>query len=433
MLPRFYKPSCCVFNRLLWLVGLAVMFFHGVVPAPVAAQDSAAAFPEAVCLNTFEAFSYSDSERSRPSPFAYPTPQWTLYTSVPLDQIPDLPVLEESQRVVFARVVASRRHNNQHELWVKGAVTAPNFRQSFLATYQPESNTWNFIPEMNGDPNLFLQSFFVTPDGTVWASNQWLDLDYALLAMISVPVLSRFNDDTRQFELVQTAPYVPIMNRTLIPETDLRYQIILDDAGIFWIFNVNASLYRYDPVSGSSEQRFDLTTVAPQGVDETALSPDGTIYFRPYVWNIRLDLSDDAVFQYDPRTNEVVAVPLPQEGWPSHPGLYVDSRNWLWISTVGYRNETGEWHLLHTAVDEAFDNPLRSDSAHVAVPITAETSDGRLWATQFERGTGWLDPITGTGCMILGGNRYLVFEDIEGYVWVGYGTQGELYRYDATP
>jgi hypothetical protein len=429
MLKRFYERSCRIFARSLWLAGLIVPLVFGVVPVPVAAQDSAAAFPDAVCLNTFEGFFYGDAEKPSSVPFAYSTPTWTLHTSVPLNLIPDLPVLEESQRSVFATVVASRRYNNQHELWVTGAVTAPNFRQSFLAIYQPELNAWNFIPEVVSDPNLFRQSLFVTPDGAVWAFNQWLD--NALPDMTSVPVLSRFNDVTRQFELVETAPWVQVVDRNRDFLVNLRHEIVLDEAGIFWVFNIDASLYRYDPVSRVSERRLDLTTAAPQGVYDAALAPDGTIYFRTFTY-LGIDLSDDAVFQYRPQTNEVIPVALPQERWPNYSGLYVDSRNWLWLDTVGYRDDTGEWHLLHTAVDEYFDNPLRSDAPHVAAEIMTETSDGRLWAAQFDRGIGWLDPATGTGCLILSNSR-LVFEDIEGYVWVEYGTQGELYRYDATP
>jgi streptogramin lyase len=427
MLHHFCKPLSRILSLFLWAVGLMMGFTYGLIPAPVAAQDNATSFPDAVCLNTFEAFSYADPEESRPGPFAYSTPAWTLHTSVPLDLIPNLPVLEESQRQIFARVVASRRYNDQHELWVTGAVTAPNFRQSFLAIYQPESNAWNFILEPENDPNLFRQSYFVTPDGTVWASNQWLD--NALPAMTSVPVLSRFNDSTRQFERVETAPQVQVMDRSLDSRVNLRSEIVLDEQGIFWIFNVDTSLYRFDPASGVSERHFDLTMAAPQGVEDAVLAPDGTIYFSKYVYFGYFDLSDDVIFQYHPVTNEAISVGLPREGWPNYTGLYVDSRNWLWLGTVGYRDDVGEWHLLHTAVEEQFDDPLRQLGA---VPITTETSDGRLWATQFDRGTGWLNPVTGTGCYIVRNSR-LVYEDIEGYVWVGYGTQGELYRYDATP
>lgn len=436
----------------LCLLGLIVTFVHGGVLEP--SPDSPIAFPDAGCLNTFEAFSYGDREKSRPGPFAYPTPAWTLRTSVPLDLIPDLPVLEESQRSVFVRVVASRQYNNQHELWVAGSVTAPSFEKLFLAIYRPESNEWTFIPEAVSDPNLFRQLYFVTPDGTVWASNQWLDM--ALPAMTSVPVLSRFNDVTRQFELVQTAPHAQVMDRRGDSLVNLRHEILLDETGIFWIFNIDTSLYRYDPVLGVSERRLDLTTAAPYGVGDTALAPDGTIYFSTYIWFGYFDLSDDAVFQYQPQTNEAIPVPMPQDHWPDYvrryedlltgnilfnalfkrwpgyTGLYVDSRNWLWLATVGYRDNAGEWHLLHTAVDEYFDNPIRSDYPHVAAQIMMETSDGRLWTKKFEGGLAWLNPISGTGCLILS-NWHLVFEDIEGYVWVGYGIQGALYRYDATP
>lgn len=398
---------------------------QGIVPAPVIAQDSQAAFPDAVCLNTFEAFAYADREKSRPGPFAYPTPAWTLYTSVPIERIPNLPALEASQRRVYATVVASRHYNNQHELWVVGTVTAPNFFiQSFLAIYQPEVNTWNFIPEVNSDPNLLTQQFFVTPDGTVWVSHQWSNS--ALPAMASVPVLSRFNDDTGQFELVQTAPQVPVADRSLDPALSVPLKTIMDEQGIFWVFNIDSAVYRFDPVVGVSERKVDLITVAPRGVQDAAVAQDGTIYLSAY--NL-YELLDDTVFQYQPQTNEIIPVPLPQERWPDYLTLYVDSRNWLWLGTVGYRDDAGEWHLLHTAVDEYFNGPFE---AVVAADITTETSDGRLWAAPTYGGIGWLNPVTGTGCSILRDSR-LVFEDIEGYVWVGYGTQGELYRYDATP
>jgi hypothetical protein len=177
MLNRFYERSCQIFTRVLWLAGLIVPLMVGVVTGQAGAQGSPITFPDAVCLNTFEGYSYGDSEKSTSAPFAYSTPTWTLHTSVPLDLIPNLPVLDESQREIYASVVASRQYNNQHELWVAGEVTASNFSQSFLAIYQPESNVWNFISEAENDPNLFRQSFFVTPDGTVWASNQWLDID----------------------------------------------------------------------------------------------------------------------------------------------------------------------------------------------------------------------------------------------------------------
>jgi hypothetical protein len=440
-----------------WLMKTTIFLFCFMIfVSSVLAQDSPVAFPDAVCLNTFEAFSYGDREKARPGPFAYPTPAWTLYTSVPLDLIPNLTMLENIKYSISATVVASRRYNGQHELWVAGAVTASNFRHSFLSIYKPALNEWEFISEANRDPNLLYQWFFVTPDGSVWVSHQWSDR--ALPAMTSVPILSRFNEVTRQFELVQTAPQVQVMDRSEVYGVNLRTEIVLDTMGIFWIFNIDSSLYRYDPVSGMSERRLDLTTVVPRGVYSAAFSrgaavaPDGTIYFAEYPLGA-FGLSDRAVFQYHPQTNDITPVQLPQDHWPdyveryedlltgnflinalfkrwpSYGGLYVDSRNWLWLATVGYRDDAGEWHLLHTAVDEQFDDPLRHPGA---MPITTETSDGRLWTVQFERGTGWLNPMTGTGCKILSNWRD-VFEDIEGYVWIGYGTQGALYRYDATP
>lgn len=419
----------------IWPFALAMLIVLLLAqPSYAQSEQEPEGFPNPICGHTFERFAYGIPRQGGQYLFAYPpTPTWTLALSVPSDLFPDLPTVENAEPKIYARVVADREYNNQYELWVSVGVRLPDYSVSAFAIYRPATNEWELIPEFAQDPNLMIENVFVTPDGTVWGSNYWWDSQ--LPAFSSVPVLSRFNEVTRQFELVTNAPMVPVPT----PETPMGTpdpKILLDQQGVFWIFNAGSSIYRYDPTTDISEQRADLQEVSPHGVNDVSLAQDGTIYFRNSIGlgYPRPDLSDDAVFQYLPQTGQIVPVTLPEERWPDFRGLYVDSRNWLWLGMVGYRDEAGTWHLLHAAVEEYFDLAGR-EFVHWAPTIQQETPDGRLWAyldfVDFARyGLGWYNPITEEGCS-LPVSTIRVFEDMNGYVWVGDGDQGQLYRYYA--
>lgn len=420
-----FKIRCVVLS----LTAITV-FLWLVPPSYGQSEQPTPGFPDSICRSSFESFAYGVSPEGQLDFFAYPTPAWTLAASVPMDILSELPTVENAQPRISARIVADRVYNNQYELWVSLGVRLSDYSDSFFAIYRPATNEWEAIPKSVQDPNLFIQTLFVTPDGAIWGSNQWWDRTPPALS--SVPVLSQFNEVTRQFELASNAPMVPVPT----PETPWGVpspKILLDKQGDFWIFNAGSSIYRYDSTTDMSEQKADLQEIAPRGVEEIALAPDGTIYFYNYIGFEYPDLSDDAVFQYLPQTNQIIPITLPEERWPDFKGLYVDSRNWLWLGMVGYRDEVESWHLLHTAVEEYFDLSGR-EFVHSAPIIQQETPDGRLWVyldlVDFGRsGLAWYNPITKEGCSIPLSGR--IFEDMNDYVWVGYGDQGQLYRYYA--
>lgn len=378
------------------------------------------------CVDSFDTFSYHAPQRfEREMNADYRPPfYWTYVADLPFEELSGWSSSVSPSRS-FAQVLTTRTIDFEQEIW--GVMGFYSDRQLFsqLFIYRPALNEWEYLPQLTGDPQLFLSELFVTPDQSVWAL-------WNVVETVSVPVLARFSEAARQFESVEAVPYLNAEQSDSPYGFDMRPQVVMDNTGMFWIVNVDTNLYRYDPMLDTTEIILDLSDFElGGGVSTITVSADGSLYLG--LSDRVPGLSGDVLFEYLPQTDELVSISLPQE-WPTFSDVFVDSSGRLWLDTVGYREETGTWHLLHTGVEEYF-AANGTEFQYAAAPIIAETSDGYLWVrknNEFVRGIAWFNPVTGDGCQLMT-QALEIAEDREGFVWIADAQLGALFHYHTLP
>jgi hypothetical protein len=370
------------------------------------------------CVDSFQSFAYQAPLRSGEEETVYPTTPWQIVSSLPPHNLEGY----ETWTNPLVNVSTTREVASGDEIWTLGKVIPQNLElpnKTHISVYNTASGTWESISADVGDTHTFVSSLFVTPDGEVWGLTDW-DGDFPP-ELQQVPVLSRFNETTRQFEFAPGVLEIPVTFRNT-PFDNVR--IIMDDTGVFWIFNVNNSIYRYDPALQTTELQ---TRTTEDSIADVALAPDGSIYFGTFSTSFRVNGSQ--LYQFIPAAREILPVALPDEQWPMYYGLLFDPQGRLWLGAVGYRDINGEWQLIHSSPELYFEH--ESTFVWQSPTLRLASSDGRLWFTRYQDtgtwidGSAWYDPETNEGCMFTH-VRGIVVEDSEQQLWLL--ANGNLYR-----
>jgi len=327
-------------------------------------------------------------------------------------------------------VGVTRSVNGHQEIWLSGLLL-PNDHVSGNTTifyvYTPETQKWEIIPGAIGDTGLFTQGLFVTKDGAIWSQTIW-DSMAGHPTLNNVPILSRFNESTRRFELATGALEIPLVVGKQYASWP---KIVLDAQNVFWLFADNDGIYRYDSATQITDKWADLPDVL---VTDTALSTDGSIYFRKEQYQTGFRLQKDELFQFLPETGKILPVDVPDNEWPTFSGLLVDHTGRLWLGSTGYRALDGTWHLIMPHPQEFFDH---TDGYLWSNPrLTFESSDGLLWYYRYldtegwAEGTAWYDPNTGEGCLFTNQPANIV-EAAGHQLWLA--ADGKLYQRSLKP
>lgn len=381
------------------------------------------------CIRSFQDFAYTRPDLYPQIDLVLPSAPWEIEAEIPHIEI-------ENYRAAGSQVAASRSIDGNIEIWlVQKLIPTNNVNQPYtnnFLVYQTKLQKWDTVSSEIGDSGLFVEDIFVTSDGSVWGKNVW-DTSYERTDLEKVPALSKFNESKRRFEFAKGVSEIPwiLFSYGTFPWPE----IILDNNGVFWIFAENDGIYRYDPVAQKTEKQADLLGL---DVTQTALSLDGSIYFKVYSEKIYLQesffrLLDRMLYQFNPETKEIISLRTPEKPWLIFSEMLVDQDNKLWLGAIGYREHDDTWHLIHPDPENMF---VGAGDAYQSPPfIMLESSNGILWYRKNlgdirADGTAWYNPETGEGCMFTNVSANII-EDSENQLWLV--ANEKLFKYQLTP
>ena len=398
-------------SRFIFVIGFVFLgvFYNHLFPdngnVSPTTQLTANEYSRDECAISFDEFAYQ-GPRERPEEKKLPLSPWEIEAIVPQALFED----HGLHQVSLIRSI-----NGEQEIWITDYLN----EQPLLAIYRSVEQDWEIISGVINNTGLFVTQLFVTTDGTVWGRIEWESI--ADVTIDNIPVLSKFNENSRRFEFADNVLEIPRF-------TNSRFfgspKIVLDNQDNFWIFSENDGIYKYDPSNATYNKNSALAFNASQ----VTLAPDGSIFFRYLYYG-----QEDTLFRFIPESNELVIVEFPNN-WPNFFGILVDSSNQLWLGATGYRTESNQWQLIHPNPDLYFEH--QGDLSWAMPEIMLESSDGRLWYQRYldsdyhNEGTAWYDPTTGEGCMFTNIPAVIV-EDSNQNLWLI--ADGKLYRYQLNP
>ena len=359
------------------------------------------------CMRSFDEFAYQGT-MNQTHLSTLPQSPWQYEATIPTSFNEwHLPGYFDQQ------VKLARWMNGEQEIWVKGW----ELDQPVWFIYRPASFSWERVSRAIDGTELFGDDLFLFPDGTVWSNVEWYTWGDNIPNRETAPVLSRFDENTRQFVIPDD-----MMETHLTKEERIAYshwswpKIVLGEGGDFWIFDHYDGLYRYNPIEKATEKRVDWPEYPVYSI---ALSPDGSLYFSIPKSGSSYAVVEGMILQFVPETDEVIQVDIPDEPWPKFQGMLVDQSGRLWLGSTGYRDIDGDWHLILPDPQVVFDHA--GEFWWFRPYILTESSDGKQWYIRFidggGDGTAWYDPKTGEGCQITDYTTNIV-EDSNQQLWL---------------
>ena len=271
------------------------------------------------------------------------------------------------------------------ELWFDQAVreTPDGPEKRVYHIYNIETKVWETVSGEYEGSGVLITNLLIDPDNGVWAQNT--------VKMPSLnggnephPLLSKFNEEKRVFELVDETFILPIDQTNGLDNPVIRIKI--DPQGLVWIFIAQDAIYSYDPQTREMKKRIDIPGI---GIYSPVFSSDG-IYFLDISGVVVLS-SDVRILLYSLEENTIEQVPARLNPWPPIPNLLMDHKNRLWLGGVAYFDENGALFLLEPSPIFII-NFMESGMDYRWEPPNAltESSDGRLWF-RTRNGLAWLD------------------------------------------
>jgi hypothetical protein len=374
--------------------------------------------PKMDCYNSFEEFAYIFPEISyprEPTNPLLPTQPWQIETSFPNEFVEDYNISGLGIEVKFARLV-----DGNPEIWLARPGRYLKEDIQSILIYHPTSGKWQYVSDVVENTNIFISDIFLTRDG-IWGLNSWSRTD---ANPKKVPILSKFNEETQQFEFA-----LGILEVSSDESQSVNVEIIVDHKDDFWFLLETGSFYHYDPIAKITIKQGDFPDINPT---RAILSIDGSIYFENRTYkgfvsaNPMYSIYSGQFYRFIPESRELIQLDIPDEPWPSGGSIYVTKTGHLWLGAVGYKDlHDGSWHLLHPDPDYHFELGFWSHSPSIML----ESSNGLLWFNKYTdayKGTAWYDPETKEGCMFTDISANII-EDSQQQLWMF--ADGKLYRY----
>jgi hypothetical protein len=392
------------------------------------AQNTSVASQDEQCIQSFDDFAYHSSSRKLEENVTY-LPHWQIEAELPRKEVSDDSPFDYYQGL---EVSLAKFHNGQEEIWITGGIYDYKRMQTnpIIIVYYPDSHDWEYVIPNIGDTGLYAKELFLDSNGVIWGRTTWEPIQERRV-LGKFPVLSRFDEHTRRFEIAEGVLEESPIQRPLgrdqtVYVSEHRAMIILDD-DMFWIIIGDDGIYRYDPSMQVTEKQADLHGIF---IDSAALSPDGSIYFWTGDNGVKPDIIDlfatasGNLSQFIPQTRKIVSLGMPgtpNAMWPRFSALLVDSNGTLWMGSSGFRDVDGNWHLMHPNPEEFIEND-RNYPWRLPWPIY-ESSDGKIWFKKWldqdgrGEGTAWYDPQLGEGCLITSYAANII-EDANQQLWM---------------
>ncbi len=403
-------------NKRLQIILFYIFFL--LTTSCISDNNKIATLSDMQCDNSFVEYAYifPDPLLSRTPDRLLPNEPWQIEASLPGEILEDYHLIRGyGLQVMFARI-----YNKNPEIWLSVPSRVRKENTKSVLIYQPTSKEWHYVSDMIEGTDIFVGEIFLTNDGTIWGLNKWQTND---TNPKKGPILSKFNEQTRQFEFASGALEVPFTDEQRFESLEL---VIDRQDNIFWFLLGNDGIYRYDPVTQATTKQIDLSNIT---LAWATVSTDGSIYFADFN---KLPLADPPnslprgmLFHFVSDTKELTQLDIPEDPWPKG-RMYVTEAGDLWIGANGYKDITNNWHLLHPDMDFYLNLTWRRVNSPY---IILESSNGLLWFnkyTETTQGTAWYDPKTQEGCMITDISARII-EDEQQQLWMFAG--GNLYRY----
>jgi hypothetical protein len=407
------KSNTVRFLTALLVIAILSVFFASSTSIPTTHDQS--------CIQSFHQFAY-DGPANRISDVIPPISPWQ--PELLPEDLPDGDHPYSLDRTLLARSV-----DEHSEIWISLSdgeryfyLPQSNEGREGIGIYTPDSQSFEVVSHYVENTDLYVVNLHLGSDGTVWGEVRWDDrIEYPDIS--SVPVLSKFNESSRRFEFAEGVLETPLLRGS----NYYNYtKIVLDHQDIFWIFTNGGEIYRYDPISQTTDRQGDSLGGE---VIYTALSHEGDVYFTLNEWNADLRLPQNGLFYFSPTAKTVTLVEVPSTGWPIYSGLLIDHTGQLWLGAIGYRDLNNTWNLIYPPYLRTYSNHL-GQSWWNAPMILFESSDGKLWYSKYldssliAEGTAWFNPETNEGCVFTNVPTSIV-EDSEQRLWIA--VDGVLY------
>ena len=295
----------------------------------------------------------------------------------------------ENNGQALAEVIGIRNYNGKDEVWI--------YNGSRIIIYYPEIGEWEIINIKNEKTGVYNYNIIIN-NNEVYGINVWSPKS---IKIETVSALSIFNEETKEFDLLENSLNLPIKDRVhnfgKLNATVIFDLIIADEDGNFWILHQYHALYKFSPSTDSIEKIVDL----PHDVffREMIYSLNDEIILQKQTGKYKIVSGD--ILIVDPSTRSIKAM-LIKEEIPNNP-IFLSKEGNLWIGPFVWFDEDG---VVHQLVDEPVETFVsRYSHMEWTFPqIYLESSDEVLWfltTTDDARcGTGWYDPIQGDGCQI---------------------------------
>lgn len=186
------------------------------------------------CISSFEDFAYTADKNARnmPEPIL-PLSPWEIELEFPKDEF-------------IYRVNNYREIDGNSEIWVhriNPIIPEPGNTGVDFIIYSPTTKEQTIIPAEIDDTGIYVDILFVNSVGEIWGRNKWLP--YGEYPLKSVPILSKYNEETQRFEFDANSFETPLI------QDDINFNdwadIFLDDNDVFWFFIPFDGLYSYLP------------------------------------------------------------------------------------------------------------------------------------------------------------------------------------------
>jgi hypothetical protein len=377
------------------------------------------------CIDSFDNFAFSTPDISQPpeQELILPSSPWRLESAAPI-----ITMLKDGE------VAATSTIGNRTQVWVRSApesfADASTGQPTRFILYSTDTHQWQEVPSRVANlENIFVDHLIVTNDQEIFGKNMWLGQS----PMDSIPALSKFNDSTKQFEVVQETE--GILSAGKVSASDWYYSspIVVDLSGTFWFFVSGDAVYSYQPHSPMLKKYATLHEM--RNISETALGPDGSIYLYSIEGANPYEFDEEKLNKFDPRTQEMSQIQRPPTKWPKFWNILVDHSGRLWTGVYGWQEKTGEWKKFHPKTEIYIQiNKIYDLYDYYSPPtISLESSDGRLWfenpyfnnVKSYKSGLAWYNPSTNEGCWFTTAGTNIL-EDASQTLWIYFN--GSLYK-----
>ncbi|MFZ6029374.1 MAG: hypothetical protein ACOYYS_16810 [Chloroflexota bacterium] len=307
---------------------------ESVVSPPVDYLDSS-------CIPALETFSYPVSpDQAKPQypgdgPMIMPISPWKM-------------VFSPSRLTGHLGVLATRLVDGYTEIWLTQelypyySVDADKKSYQFMV-YRPDTNTLKMVSAEVEGSKVYVYNLFAGNDGVLWGQNVWnmhSDVNERF-------ALSKYNDETEQFEFAQNTQNIP--NQWTDPSSSTLppyWSEILLGESLFWILSHRDAIYSYDLRTHDIKRYIEIPDLV---MSKPILAKDGSVYYAHSNPNndTGLPIRSVEIVHFIPETNEVKNIPILLEPWPTSSSILEDHVGRLWLSSLGWREASGEWYQIH--------------------------------------------------------------------------------------